>query len=163
MPRPRDIQALLRKQLDHPLKQWQQQLHDELLQSEPDGRRVIVYVDEVGNTGKTWFVKHLTWKYPDEGICYITTTRSADILTAITEDTRIVLIDIPRCVSNNDVFPANAIEQILNGMITQGKLLKVMTSLLIPPVHVVVFTNHYPDMAKLSSDRWVIRSLGAGI
>ena len=103
----------------------------------------------------------MVWKYPDMGIVYCTTTRSADILTAINSDTRIVLIDIPRCVSNNDIFPANAIEQIKNGMISQGKLLKKMEFVMIPPVHVVVFTNHYPNLSLLSSDRWDITNIRA--
>lgn len=159
VPIPRDIAALLAAELDHPLREWQQKLHDELLAGPADSRIVTVYVDEVGNTGKSWFVKHMVWKYPDLGIVYCTTTRSADILTAINADTRIVLIDIPRCVSNNDIFPANAIEQIKNGMISQGKLQKEMQFVLIPSVHVVVFTNHYPDLSKLSGDRWQIRPL----
>lgn len=156
---PRDIESELRRELDLPLRPWQEQLKELLLNTEPDSRKVLVYVDEDGNTGKSWFVKHMAWKYPESGLVYITTTRSADILTAINQETRIVLIDIPRCVSNNDIFPANAIEQIKNGMITQGKLQKTMQFVLIPSVHIVVFTNHHPDRSKLSADRWQIINL----
>lgn len=157
IPRPRDLYALLEKELNKPLRPWQQSLMDYLI-GPVDPRKVRVYVDQNGNTGKTWFVKHMAFYYPH--LCtYITTTRNADILTAVNEDTQCVLIDIPRCVSSNDIFPANAIEQLKNGMVTQGKLQKELQSTLIPAVHVVVFTNTYPDKTKLSGDRWEIIQL----
>jgi len=149
---PRDNYALLEAELNHPLRPWQDDLKQYIL-GPVDPRKVRIYVDETGNQGKTWFVKHMAFYFPH--LCtYITTTRNADILTAVGEDTQCVLIDIPRCVSSNDIFPANAIEQIKNGVITQGKLLKELQFILIPACHVVVFTNTDPDRSKLSADRW---------
>ena len=164
IPLPRDIPAELRAELDKPLREWQHQLSEELLDPTTHPRRVIVYVDPVGNTGKSWFVKHFKWKHHnDRNVVCISTTRSADILTAIAEDTDIVFIDIPRCVSNNDAFPANAIEQIKNGMISQGKLQKEMQFVMTTGIKVVVFTNNDPDRNRLSSDRWDVRNFDPSV
>ena len=68
---------------------------------------------------------------------------------------RMVLIDVPRNLKNNVSY--SAIECILNGMITNTKYetgLKVFN-----PPHVVVFSNYYPVMDKLSMDRWKIMEL----
>lgn len=154
---PRDTYALLETELNKELRPWQQELKEYLL-GPVDQRKVRVYVDEVGDTGKTWFVKHMAFYFPHL-VTYVTTTKNADILTAIDEDTRSVLIDIPRCVSSNDIFPANAIEQLKNGMVTQAKLQKKLISTLIPAIHVVIFTNTDPDRSKLSADRWDVHYL----
>lgn len=155
---PRDIDALLQLRYHHPLRDWQQSLYEIVLSKEVDDRVIHVIIDSVGGNGKSWFAGHMLWRHTT-AVKVFTNARSADIVTAIDEDTQIVIIDLPRSTTLHELFPAVAIEQIKNGIITQGKLLKhAKTTLFIPP-HVVVFTNHRPDTASLSSDRWQLYNI----
>ena len=91
-------------------------------------------------------------KYNDVG--YVSTCKSSDIVTVIKEYHRLIIIDIPR--SAGDFCPFGAVEQIKNGLVTNGKLLKEAQVINFAPPHVWVFSNSLPDKSKLSGDRWDI-------
>lgn len=135
---------------------WQNQIK-ELLNIQPDGRKIHWYFDEIGGCGKSSFCKYM---YIHHRVPTIQGGKYSDIINIIfnlnMDEVRILLIDIPRV--NKDKISYAAIECILNGMITNTKYetgIKVFN-----PPHVVVFANHRPNLSKLSEDRWVINDLG---
>lgn len=131
---------------------WQKDLYDTLME-EPDDRTVTWIVDKIGGKGKSLFCKWISWKHDDVLSC--TMNKSADILTLVEEKYKTYLIDLPR---SYDVkyCPFNAIEQIKNGYVTEGKLKKTARKLFFAPPHIVIFSNELPDLNKLSNDRWNI-------
>ena len=137
------------------LYEWQAKVL-EIYNSEPDGRTCHWVVDVEGGKGKSSFCKYMAVKY---NVPTIQGGKLADIINVIfnldMNAIRMVLIDVPRNLKNNVSY--SAIECILNGMITNTKYetgLKVFN-----PPHVVVFSNYYPVMDKLSMDRWKIMEL----
>lgn len=130
---------------------WQENLKQKL-QEEPDDRTVFWIWSEQGRTGKTSFCRHMIQNYKD--VKYFSCTKSADIVTAADEYTKTYLIDIPRVSSG--FCPISALEQMKNGMVSEGKLKKEMVFKFFAPPHIVVFANHQPDITKLSDDRWQI-------
>ena len=73
---------------------WQQELHDYLINEDPDDRTVWIYHDPVGGNGKTLFMKWMADRYDD--VYAVSTNRSADILTGVKNTHKIALLDIPR-------------------------------------------------------------------
>lgn len=134
---------------------WQRTIAD-LYSTVPDGRTCHWVVDIEGGKGKSSFCKYMFVKHK---VLTIQGGKLADIMNIVfnvdMRITRMVLIDIPRSTGNKVSY--SAIECILNGMITNTKYetgVKVFN-----PPHLVVFSNFYPDMKKLSSDRWKIMEL----
>lgn len=136
-------------------RDWQVDLW-KMLMEEPDDRTIIWVHDEVGKGGKSLFAKWLCEKYND--IITVTMTKSADILTVVEDYYKTFIIDIPRCFDKK-YTPYNAMEQIKNGFVTEGKLKKTARTVSFAPPHVVVLCNELPDMSKLSKDRWKIISI----
>lgn len=134
------------------LSPWQQELYDYLM-NEPDDRTIVWVVDKVGGKGKSLFAKYMAWKHND--VLAATMNKSADILTLVEEHYKTYLLDLPR---SYDVHycPFNALEQIKNGFVTEGKLKKTARMLNFAPPHIVVFSNDDPEMTKISHDRWKI-------
>lgn len=135
-------------------KPWQQYVEN-IIKTEPDDRTVYWFYDINGGIGKSSFCKYLIQKYND--VLCVSSTKSADILTAVNDTVKTFIIDIPRVAG--DFCPFNAIEQIKNGMITNGKLLAEAKIITFAPPHVIIFANKKPDPFKLSIDRWVIKDL----
>eukprot|EP00965_Chrysotila_dentata_P179774 5935713-Pleurochrysis_carterae.AAC.3 len=50
---------------DHPLRPWQKEMEDRLLQP-PDSRKIIFVSDTMGNSGKTWFASYWFRRCPEE-------------------------------------------------------------------------------------------------
>lgn len=134
------------------MRNWQKMLHDMLIE-DPDDRTIIWIVDKLGNKGKSLFSKWMNWKYED--VCSMTMNKSADMLTLVEEHYKTYLIDLPRSY-DTQYTPYNAIEQIKNGFVTEGKLKKQARRLIFAPPHVVIFSNSEPDQSKMSGDRWKI-------
>lgn len=134
------------------MRPWQKTLYD-ILMGEPDDRMIIWVVDQIGGQGKSLFAKWLCTSFPD--ILSVTMNKSADILTVVEEKYKTYMIDLPRSY-DVQYTPFNAIEQIKNGYVTEGKLKKTARTLSFAPPHVVIFSNEYPDRSKLSKDRWNI-------
>lgn len=136
------------------LKPFQLEI-EALYNTEPDQRSIHWYVDYVGGLGKTAFTKYMYVKY---GALPIKGGKIADISNIIfnfdMEKCKMVIMDIPRSSKN---VSYNAIESILDGMITNTKYetgIKVFNA-----PHVVVFSNFYPDTSAMSQDRWHIVEL----
>lgn len=122
----------------------------------PVYRRINWYWESNGNIGKSAFCKYMYVQYKAN---IITTTRSADIVTAIEDTDKIVIFDFPRCANPHVYCPFTAIEQICNGFITDAKLKKKARTVIMNPPHVIVFANEPPDTRKVSSDRWKITEI----
>lgn len=120
---------------------------------EPDGRTINWIYEQEGNVGKSAFCKYM---YVKHNVLVIQGGKLADIMNIIfnTDMDKVtsLFIDIPRNNKNNISY--NAIECILNGMITNTKYetgIKVFN-----PPNIFVFSNYPPETAGLSHDRWQI-------
>lgn len=142
---------------------WQRQW-EEMLLAKGDSRMVKVIIDDHGNTkndggniGKGTFGQYMKATYPEQ-VCYCPNVGDIrDMATAIETDVKegwtgkIILIDLARPAKlNADLY--QFIEQMCNGEITILKYSSRFLSWLAE--HIVIVTNRYLDITKLSSDRW---------
>lgn len=135
--------------------QWQIDIED-MLHTEPDTRKVFWLWEPIGGIGKTTLCRYLLLKYKKK-INIFPSGKSADVAFAITEETKMVIFDLPRTME--DHFNYNILEQIKNGLIWSPKYESNMKIIDIP--HVIIFANWEPNTSALSQDRWVIRRLTA--
>jgi len=124
-----------------------------LLSGEPDPRTVIFVVDPVGNSGKSYFARKLFRSRPDD-VQILSSGRREDIAYAIDERKSVFLFDLPR--STSEFLQYAILEQLKDGLIFSNKYMSQMKVLSTETSHVVVFMNEYPDMTKLSADRYKI-------
>lgn len=138
-----------------PDRQWQLEILD-IINTEPDDRKVYWYWSKEGGVGKSQFCKYLLSKtncvFIDEG-------KKADIMYSIMEadmdKTNLVLFDIPR--DNGNKVSYKSIESIKNGMVYSPKY-ESKHKLFNSP-HVICFANLPPEIEKMSDDRWVIKEI----
>ena len=126
---------------------WQLKLVEEL-QKDPDPRKIVWYVDDVGNAGKTFLTKYLL----TQGDCMrYENGKSADVKFAYKGQK----------VSRSQETHVNyeVIESIKNGVVFSTKYESEMKVFSTP--HVVIMANFGPDRSKMSEDRWDIRWLSA--
>jgi len=126
---------------------WQTELAA-LLNGPPDRRKVYVYTDSIGNTGKSWFAE----RFLPSASMIISSGRFEDIAYTFVqrELTKIVYFDYGR--DGMDTFPYRMVEKLKDGCITSTKY--ECRTVYFEPLHVVIFSNHSIDMNKLSVDRW---------
>lgn len=127
---------------------WQTTLSG-ILAQQPDLRKVHWFVDDVGNSGKSWTAHHLN---PTPYV--ITGGRQADIFYAYSFQS-VVIFDWPR--EAEDRFPYAVVEAFKNGYFLNTKY--VSRSVRFAPPHVIVFSNSAPDRSKLSLDRWDVHNI----
>jgi len=130
---------------------YQQALADELDHLFPSPRRVTFIVDPVGNAGKSWFVDRYFAANPDR-VQILSVGRREDLSFAVDERKSVFLFDLPR--SSSEFLPYTLLEQLKDGRIFSNKYESRMKRVMF--AHVVVFMNEYPDMTKLSQDRYSI-------
>ena len=131
---------------------WQLKLI-EYLNKTPDDRKVLWYVDEKGNSGKTFITKYLltqgdTLRYENG--------KSADVKYAL-EGQRNVIFDLSRSQESHVNY--EVIDSVKNGVVFSTKYESKMKVFTTP--HVVIMANFAPDESKMSADRWDIRYLTA--
>lgn len=138
-----------------PDKWWQLELL-ELLDTEPDDRKVHWYWSHAGSIGKSQFAKYCVAK---KNCLFFEEGKKADIMHLIFEapDERLerIFIDVPRDNGNNISY--KAIESIKNGMIYSPKYeggYKLFNS-----PHIIIFANEPPQEHRLSADRWIIKQI----
>lgn len=139
---------------DHELREWQQQLYDDLL-VEADARKVIFLVDIQGNSGKTWF-SHWFSRQDVRPTQVLLPGKKADMAFALDSTTRVLFVDAPRS-KQGEYLQYDFLEEVKNGYVFSSKYesrLKYLES-----CHVVVSMNEEPDLTKLSFDRYDIRRL----
>lgn len=145
----------VRRRLDsESLREWQVPLETELL-GPADDRKIVFYVDTVGNSGKSFFCRWMLEKH-----AAITQVLSAgkevDLAYMVEEHKSIFLFDISR--SRLEFLQFSILEALKNGIVQSTKYCS-SSKVLHGPSHVVVFTNEHPDMAKLSADRYDVREI----
>jgi hypothetical protein len=137
----------------HPLYNWQSELYQKLNRT-PDRRKIIFIVDLVGNQGKSWFCRYYTDSFDNSQL--ILPGKKADMAYMVREDCRVFLIDAPRS-KQGDFIQYDFLEELKNGLVFSPKYESCTKKFDTP--HVVVAMNEYPDMTKLSNDRYDIISL----
>lgn len=123
----------------------------DILNGGPDSRKIYFVVDPHGNSGKSWFAHRYFLSRPDD-VQILSAGRRDDLAFAIDERKRVFLFDLPR--STSEFLQYSILEQLKNGLVFSSKYESRMK--LVPPSHVVVFMNEYPDMTKLSADRYEV-------
>jgi hypothetical protein len=138
-------------------RDWQKKLRAEL-DEKPDDRKIIWYYDEVGKSGKSYLSKHMG-KYQKAFVC--TTTKIYHAATGLANhvnrhgDPSIVLINFTRETNPTGIY--NCLESMKDGMVFVQKYQSDMMYFESP--HVIIFANFAPDVSKMSSDRWDIRTV----
>ncbi|QMW68933.1 replication-associated protein [Crucivirus-474] len=131
------------------LRKWQSDLLVEL-HAPVDPRKVIVYVDVEGGTGKSTFARILARNFG----AYCPPNKLVEAAYAYTGQ-KIILFDFAR--SSQEHINWGLIESLKNGSIFSTKYVPVHKQFDHP--HMVIFTNSEPDLTKLSRDRWDVRPI----
>lgn len=131
---------------------WQQSLIEELSTPCRNDRKIIWYVDPIGNRGKTKVCDYLHFMLDAE---LLENGKTSDLAAAWLQK-GICLFDLSR--STQEVTNYGAIESIKNKRMFSPKY-NSCTKWATQDIHVVIFANWEPDLSKLSEDRWDIRRL----
>lgn len=131
---------------------WQQVL-EEHLNGPADDRQVLFYVDEEGGKGKSWFQRYYLTKHPHDAQV-LTIGKRDDLAYAVKTTTKVFMFNVPR--QGMEFLQYTILEQLKDRMVFSPKY-QSETKLFSHNVHVVVFSNEYPDHNKMSADRYVIR------
>lgn len=118
-------------------------------------REILVWYDQEGKMGKSWLTGHL-WENGQACVVPATINEPKAIIqyVASTYDKEpIVIIDIPRAGKwNNALY--EAIEVIKDGLVYDTRYSGRMKN--IKGIKILVMTNSYPKVDKLSKDRWKV-------
>lgn len=134
---------------------WQLEVM-KIIKDKPDKRSIYWFYEPVGNMGKTTLCKYLVVKHN----ALMLTGKSNDMyhmLSKHTDKRALIIVDVPR--STQDYINYGAIEQIKNGLVFSGKYDGCQLVFNCP--HVIVFSNEYPDVSKMSTDRWKIYDINS--
>ena len=140
------------------LRVWQQ---DAMKYFEsPNERQVIWIRGNNGNEGKSWFQKYVQsffgyhrvfrsdLRIKHANICNVLKKRTLGTID-------IFLFNDSRSVSGEDLNLYRILEDIKDGQATTSKYdndnIRFKT-----PNTVMIFSNHYPDLKRLSRDRWIL-------
>lgn len=140
------------------LKPWQRQLFNELMQP-ASPRKIIIYKDEVGNSGKSWFLRFISDLYPDETL-FFTCGKYQDhayALHTMAGNVRFVFNDVTRSTNDEKAYVNYTfLESVKNCTLTSAKYESTIIKLENVP-HVIIFTNSDIDYKKFSADRIDLR------
>jgi hypothetical protein len=124
----------------------------EILDTEPNERRIYWLFDRIGNVGKSSFCKYLVAK---RNALFIDEGKKSDLMNLIYKSDMdkhdVVVVDIPRSQHNSCSY--KTLECIKNGMICNTKYetgFKLFNS-----PHLIIFANFPPEVSEetLSGDR----------
>jgi hypothetical protein len=139
---------------DHPLRPWQLALSEKL--SHPANRRTVIFiVDEIGNTGKSWFAH---WYARTSGkVCQVMLPgKKADMAFALKPGLQVLFMDAPRS-KQGEFIQYDFLEDLKNGYVFSTKYESRVKTY--EPMHVVVCMNEQPDRSKLSADRFDLTNI----
>lgn len=134
---------------------WQRALLAET-GGQPHPRKIIWYYDQDGGCGKTELCRHMVANV--DGTLFLTSAQGKDLVHQVVKARRppkLVILNLSR--QSEGAFSYASVESIKDGLVFSGKY--EGGSKLFPRPHVVIFSNWYPDLTKLSLDRWDIRVL----
>lgn len=136
------------------LRDWQAELEEELLK-EADDRTVTFYVDDEGNKGKSWFIRYMISKYPED-VQVMAPGKLQDMAYAVDTNKRIYLFNVAR--GQMEYLQYSILESLKDRMVLSTKY-RPCTKLLRYKCHVVVMCNEEPDRTKMSRDRYDCRAI----
>lgn len=141
------------------LRPWQLELEAKLVNDGNIDPRVIYwFYDKQGGAGKTSFAKYMMFHHD---IITLTFADAKDLLYVVSkfQNRSAYIFDLSRTKggksSMSEIY--QALEAVKNGYFISQKYESDIVMMQIP--HVVVFSNHMPDVDCLSKDRWRIRCL----
>jgi len=143
------------------LKPWQQKVM-ELLQS-PSERDVIWIRGCNGNEGKSWFQAYAQSRFGFQNVGLLDMKcKASDSLLLLSKqpliNMDIFLFNDVRATSVDTEPCYNLLEMIKDGRGVSSKYRTQIIQFRVPNV-VIVFSNQYPDVSQLSSDRWMIYNI----
>lgn len=132
---------------------WQAALGQEL-DGEPDDRSVLFYVDVDGGKGKSWFQAWYLSKYPEK-VQVLSAGKRDDVAHAVDKSKSVFFFNVPR--GGMEYFPYTILEQMKDRMVFSPKY-NSGTKFLHKRPHVVVFCNEDPQLDRMTTDRYDIRT-----
>lgn len=121
-----------------------------IIDKEPDDRKIYWFYEEVGGVGKSSFCK---WLVVKKDALYIDEGKKSDIVNLLFKADmnkhNLIVLDIPRANGNKCSY--KTLESIKNGVICNTKY-ETGTKVFNCP-HLIVFSNFFPEMEGLSKDR----------
>lgn len=140
---------------------WQRKVIT-LYDSEVSDRHIHWFVDDIGNSGKSYLTKYLYLKHN----VLIGSGKKQDVFHQVAKRLdpdlpepktfKMVILDIPR--HQQEFTNYGLLEELKNGIIMSGKY--EGGTFVFPIPHVIVFSNSEPDQTKFSQDRWKIHRMG---
>lgn len=134
----------------NPRDGWQRQLADMVHGDSHHPREIRFVVDEVGNSGKSWFTRWAISTVPDK-VQVLKVGKRDDLAYAVDETKSIFLFDVPR--TQMEFLQYSVLEMLKDQLVFSPKYESGMKVLMSTPM-VVVFSNEEPDRTKMSADRY---------
>lgn len=139
-----------------PREGWQTNLKEQL--EGPARPRIIQFVvDQVGNSGKTWFARWYLTNHSDGQ--WLKPAKRDDMAYAIDETKRVFFVDVPR--GQMEFLQYSILEMLKDQMIFSPKF-DSRTKILPVCPHVIVFSNEDPSLDALSFDRYDVYNVVLG-
>lgn len=151
------------------LRNWQQELFDILTGEEQEmlRDRKVIWVQDAGNTGKSWFQKWLRIGQRKLIVRALPVSRVDRLISAVailnqTLQVDVYTIDLTRTrgeeQSYKDLF--SVVEQIKNGHVVDVMYGKYNEAIFKPPMILIFTNNKFEEFQDfLSEDRWVTYSI----
>jgi len=136
------------------LRDWQTELEEELTQA-ADNRSIMFYVDEDGGKGKSWFIRYMLTKRPDDVQC-LSIGKRDDIAYIVDPRRSIFLFNVPR--DQMEFLQYSVLESLKDQILISTKYMG-KTKMWSRSPHVIVFSNEQPNEHKLSADRLIVRNI----
>lgn len=143
------------------LRPWQKEIAKMLLgDASPHRRKIFWYHDQAGGAGKSSFSKYMWFHHK---VLTLTFADAKDLLNLVSKMPGLpaYIFDLSRTkggkTSMSDIY--QALESVKNGYFINSKYETSVVCFEIP--HVIVFSNHLPDVTALSMDRWDIRPVAS--
>ena len=145
---------------DKDLRPFQKELLDICL-SKSDKRKIYWIYDKYGNAGKTQFLKYMFVKY---GAIFSYGGKKADIINLVFNNkkylleskNKIMFYNFARDIDNKCIS-YESMEQIKDGAISNTKF--ECGCFVCNAPHIIVFANCTPCLAKLTADKWIIKTI----
>lgn len=149
-----DKPIYLGKDLITQLRPWQKSIVTLAGNPNPHPRKIHWFYDAIGGMGKSSIVKYM---YFHLKILTLSIGKASDLLNLVykLQGKRMYCFDISRTVQKGSMCEIyQALESVKNGYFVNTKYDTGVACFNIP--HVIVFSNHLPNMSALSKDRWNI-------
>jgi len=140
---------------ENPRPDWQGRLAGLVDGGVHHPRQVEFIVDEVGNSGKSWFTRWALTHHPDK-VQVLRIGKRDDLAYSIDPNKTVFLFDIPR--TQMTYLQYSVLEMLKDQLVFSPKYesgLKILTTV---PL-VVVFSNEEPDRTQMSADRFKVTNI----